>query len=166
MFCGPRRNERCCGRPAAPGPRAVPVPPPIGLTGPLRGVPSPRERDQNGEAALKHYLRAAAIASVTCPHPLICQVFVNTRPFNFFINAFNHESASKRVSFKQLQEDNIKLACNMKPERAEGSRELRLVAFTFRLASRAQWMQLLGLWCSPKLPACRGVTAVALRADT
>lgn len=70
---------------------------------------------------------------------------MNARLYHFFINAFNHESANRRVSFKQLQEDNIKLACNMKPERAEGSRELRLVAFAFKLASRAQWMQLLGL---------------------
>lgn len=51
----------------------------------------------------------------------------------------------------------------MKPARAAGSREPRLVAFAFRLASRAQWMQLLG---SPKLPACRGAAAAALRADT
>lgn len=130
--------------------------------------PPPRGRGENGEAvaALKRYLRAAAIASVTCPHPPICHVFANTRLYNFFINAFNHESPSKRVSFKQLKEDSIKLACNTKPERAEGSRELGLVAFAFRLASRAQWMQLLGLWRSPKLPACRGVIAVALPADT
>ncbi|XP_031974143.1 uncharacterized protein C1orf53 homolog [Corvus moneduloides] len=43
MSRGPRRNQRFCGRPAAPlppGPRSVPVPPHgrLGLTGTLRGV--------------------------------------------------------------------------------------------------------------------------------
>lgn len=87
-----------------PGPRAVPVPPHrrLGLTGALRGVPQGTGGNGKAVAALKRYLTAAAIASVTCPHPLICQVFVNTRLYHFFINAFNHESPNKRVSFKHL----------------------------------------------------------------